>query len=711
MDIKQSKSILARLLATENLTVQHKNIPTAYFDVKNRVLALPTWKDMSTDLYDLLTGHEVGHALYTPESGWHDAVTNNEFGHHFKGFLNVLEDARIEKMIKRRYPGLAKNFYTGYGELFEQGFFEVEESEIKDLLFIDRINIHFKMGRFYAVPFTTEESEIIAEVENLETWDQVYDLAVRLYGMAEDELKEKQMKFQLELRNGTGEDTDDAGQMLDLDELDDDARSEIEQQLREMVSPESITDKAFRNREKELVDEKSQPYFYLNLPKFDSSKFIWNYKIMLQQHDFTHNQESHRDEYFKEFRERNNKFVNYLIKEFELRRNAQQLARAKVTRSGEIDIKKIHQYNFSEDLFLKVTQIPRGKNHGLIMYYDMSGSMTYHMSAVIEQMLVLVEFCRKVNIPFEVYGFTNHVARSDRHWGENYEQRMPATTDYELELGDPNFRLQQYFSDAMSAHEYRRMFGNLLIIARTWGAKYAARGNGGWDQHVDYDLPASEELYSTPLNQTIVLSRDIFKRFQSRTRAEVINMVYLTDGDADNSLRYFNPEQSGQFYGDPYSGMLVSVPSSMTSNVFIKDTETRIEVELPKGDRATYTTGLLELTRQVTQANVVGFHISTGVRRDVENAIFGDRWRHNIQAQEQAEVDKIMAGYKRDRVAVLTQSGFNEYYVVSSNNLDIDETDEIAGDDIKDISKNFRKMHKSKLVNRVLLNRFINMIA
>ena len=114
MDIKQSKSILARLLAKENLTVQHKNIPTAYFDTKNRLLALPIWKDMSTDLYDLLTGHEVGHALYTPTAGWHDQVQDKDFGDHFKGFLNVLEDARIEKLIKRQYPGLRKNFYNAY---------------------------------------------------------------------------------------------------------------------------------------------------------------------------------------------------------------------------------------------------------------------------------------------------------------------------------------------------------------------------------------------------------------------------------------------------------------------------------------------------------------------------------------------------------------------------------------------------------------------
>ena len=62
------KSVLARLLANENISVQQGNFETAFFDVENRVLGLPLWKEMSGDLYDLLVGHEVGHALYTPST-------------------------------------------------------------------------------------------------------------------------------------------------------------------------------------------------------------------------------------------------------------------------------------------------------------------------------------------------------------------------------------------------------------------------------------------------------------------------------------------------------------------------------------------------------------------------------------------------------------------------------------------------------------------
>ena len=66
MTNKEIKGNLARLLATENLVVEHKQTPTAYFNVDTRVLVLPKWDKASDVVYDMLVGHEVGHALFTP---------------------------------------------------------------------------------------------------------------------------------------------------------------------------------------------------------------------------------------------------------------------------------------------------------------------------------------------------------------------------------------------------------------------------------------------------------------------------------------------------------------------------------------------------------------------------------------------------------------------------------------------------------------------
>ena len=108
------KSQLAKLLATEDLVVEHKQVETASFNVETRVLVLPLWEKASNSIYDMLVGHEVGHALFTPNDDW---VLKTDVPH---GIVNVCEDARIEKLRKRIYQGIAKSFYKGYNELHEQ---------------------------------------------------------------------------------------------------------------------------------------------------------------------------------------------------------------------------------------------------------------------------------------------------------------------------------------------------------------------------------------------------------------------------------------------------------------------------------------------------------------------------------------------------------------------------------------------------------------
>ena len=66
------------------------------FDVVNRNLILPTWENMGEAVYDMLVGHEVGHALFTPTDIDHlDKIikgidAENEVG--VKTLLNIVED-------------------------------------------------------------------------------------------------------------------------------------------------------------------------------------------------------------------------------------------------------------------------------------------------------------------------------------------------------------------------------------------------------------------------------------------------------------------------------------------------------------------------------------------------------------------------------------------------------------------------------------------
>ncbi len=207
-----NKDILAKLIATENITVLHKKVPTAYFDVKSRTLVCPILKDnMSSELYDLFMGHEVGHARNTPADGWHDAVC--ERGSTFKGYLNVIEDCRIEDKIKTKYPGLRRSFYKGYEELAFDDFFGIKGKDLSKLNLIDKINIHFKIGAQARVQFSNEERPYIVRCNNLKSFDEVMELAIELFDRQKERTDE-------EMKSMTQEELEALMEMLDIDPTD-----------------------------------------------------------------------------------------------------------------------------------------------------------------------------------------------------------------------------------------------------------------------------------------------------------------------------------------------------------------------------------------------------------------------------------------------------------------------------------------------------------
>jgi len=184
----------ARLLATENITViEDPKAPSAYFDLKTRTLGLPVWKDLSQEMYDMLVGHEVGHALFTPNGngGWVDAAKRIAADAGFAGdsgaeaaaqsFLNVVEDARIERLIKDRYPGLRRDFFAAYTEFAKRDIFKISGTNLSTLGLADRLNLHFKIGFTQPIPFSASERQYITRMESAVTWEEVVAIAADLF--------------------------------------------------------------------------------------------------------------------------------------------------------------------------------------------------------------------------------------------------------------------------------------------------------------------------------------------------------------------------------------------------------------------------------------------------------------------------------------------------------------------------------------------------
>ena len=224
------KSTIAKLLSEENIIVRHKKADTASFNVETRELVLPIFKEeISNDVYDMFVCHEVGHALYTPmdllERGVHQGINHS--------VINVLEDARIEKMFQKKYPGSVKNFKQGYKELVEGDFFKLKDKDLSKLNIIDKINIFYKTGLIGNV--NEEEQKFIDEVDTLKSVEDVISLAARLC-----EYHKKQQKDQ----DGNGQ-QDQSGnqQQQETDSQSQSESSEGQEQVQSSEGSEESVEK------------------------------------------------------------------------------------------------------------------------------------------------------------------------------------------------------------------------------------------------------------------------------------------------------------------------------------------------------------------------------------------------------------------------------------------------------------------------------------
>ena len=188
------------------------------------------------------------------------------------------------------------------------------------------------------------------------------------------------------------------------------------------AKPKSFTDEAFRENEGNLVESgKTNGVVTATMPKFKSKYFVFPTTDVWPAKDFTYICGGRYDEMpagsakdvekdlLDEFMKRNKASINQLVMQFEMKKKATLLRKAKINKTGKLNEDKLWAYKLTEDLFLSSTTVPDGQNHGMMMFVDFSGSMGRHMAGTIEQTLIQVAFCKKVGIPFDVYGFSNCV--------------------------------------------------------------------------------------------------------------------------------------------------------------------------------------------------------------------------------------------------------------------------------------------------------------
>ena len=601
----ESKSQLAKLLATENLTIEHQKLSTARFDPKNRVLYCPIWQDMSGALYDLLMGHEVGHALYTPAEGWHDAVST--LGKKYKGFLNVVEDARIEKKVKRKFPGIRASFAKGYQNLLDRDFFGLKSRDINTMSFIDRLNIYTKSAGLTKVDFSDKELVMVRQVEACETWEDVLRVTKTIFNYSKNEQFEtmqQALASMVESQSGqsadgdeydesdsdydgesdedgddgdysddedtdtdgkdkkqgkqSDEDSDNSGNDGQSDEDGDNDGNKLSREKdskasdRDQFEPTCETDENFRNNESSLLSAESKNYVYGKIPKPNLDAIVTPVKRVqeiLSKYYFdpagSKGFEQQYTEKLREFKSKNDRYIGLLAKEFEMKKAARAYAKAKVSNTGDIDINRLYKYQVEDNIFKKMMKIPKGKSHGLVLLLDRSGSMSNNMAGSIEQILVLTMFCRKVNIPFTVYGFGDACdGRMIDFPGEDRTVKgfKPEANEFAFET----VYLREYLNSKMSNVEYNRATRNLIALRDS----YAENSRGRWG----IGRPNAESLGNTPLIQAMVALEPITQQFRKVNNLDLVNLVIVHDGDADNCNSVMQERDSYDWENKPEIG-------------------------------------------------------------------------------------------------------------------------------------------------------------
>ena len=734
------KNTIAKLLAEEDIFVVHKQMDTAYFDVKNRELGLPIWKEntMEAAEEELLVCHEIGHALYTPL----DMLENSQLRKIDHSVVNVLEDARIEKKVKNKYLGTVRLFNAGYESLIKKDFFGTSGKDLSDFNLIDRINLFFKGNT--DVVFSDEEKVWVDRTAKTETPDDVLDLAEELLAWMADNPESMGIPDDSDETDDSGEEStegsgsgsgdengenedgsDDRNDAGSDNSTPDDAESGEDKGLDTADKSDVIeggtdgegaaatpnitaeTAEKFGKSLQEARDLGATSYDYVRVNDLDLKQIVVPYKTIIAENE----KHYEKDTFFKEtlsevedLKKSSKKTVAYMVKEFEMKKSADAYARAAVSKTGSLDMGKLHTYKYNEDLFRKVTTLPGATNHGLVMCLDWSGSMAENLKGTLTQLFNLVWFCRRTKIPFEVYAFS-----------DNYAKKGGMTIDKEAGAFDiRDFAMLNVLSSKMNTKEEMTVMHILWMIANQWG--YRNWVHAGYPQRARVRY----QLGGTPLNEAIIAMMKIVPKFKTDNNLQKVHSVFLTDG-AGNSLRgktewQLITAEGHENYGEHYLGT-----SGLGKNTIVTDPVTNTTITAEESDYSWSwgeTPTLLKLLKKrVPDMNIVGFFVAgSGKYGRVTSDTLRyavDGWRYEDRTSDL--IKNALKELKKNNVFVTKQKGYDEYYVLpGAGQLEVENfelSDELVGASKAKLKSAFGKSASGRVSSRPLLNKFIAMVA
>ena len=478
-----------------------------------------------------------------------------------------------------------------------------------------------------------------------------------------------------------------------------------------------LTDDASYNSTQKMRDKEVSEIQYASIPKIDLDKVIVDYQTVSKVFNKAYSKPSGNSEqryidsnlqelntHFKD----NKKIISYMVKEFEMKKAADQYARASVSKTGTLDMGRLHTYKFNDDLFRKVTTLPGATNHGFVLFLDWSGSMAWNLTNTLKQLFNIVHFCNRVKIPFEVYAFSTE-------WEyKSNSSELPEVQKFkvgDLKI-DNRMRLLNMLSSNMTKNEQNNMMHNLLMFSNSM-VRYR-----DWTKYGYPIYPARcTRLGGTPLNDAIVCAMDIVPQFRTKTGVQKVHSIFLTDGDSMNINSKFDIVRKGGSLHSPEYGEGVSGFRSYGNSVYTDPiTNNRLSdiTQDPRNwSRNDQTIALLKLLKKrVDGMNVVGFFVANSTKggnipKDIIESKFGIN-----KFQDWVRFREIVDEVKKTNVAVCTTEGYDEFYIVPGKVPETsDELDVEVGANKGALKRAFMKSANNRMKAKPMLNKFISMVA
>lgn len=651
--------LLAKVLATENINVSKQNVRTASFDLVGRNLTLPMWQGLEPVVETMLVCHEVGHALFTPRAYVETVMANVAIS----DILNVVEDARIERLFKERYPGSRKDFVAAYKELRETDFFELAGRNVNDMDFVDRINVYFKLGVFSGVKFSREEHQYVKRATETVTFEEVKELAEDIFEYLkkkreeqQQEQEQEQEQYQEEVAMSSDEEGDDDE---DWQEMSDAIFGQGLEETKRRIYSDVGRSETVKTMEQKLGDKTNfgNPPVYLQFDMKYNENIVVGYKKIIEKCRAKFNQPHDNFTHFSNlFKKENAKQVSHLVSQFEMRKAAQVYALRTVHKTGRLNTNIIAQYKVKDDLFLRNAKVPEGKNHGMVMLLDWSGSMLsgrkiyYSLSQAVQ----LAMFCRMVGIPYRILAFSSR------------DDVKPLETT--ANNGEGSLTLLELMSNEMTTKEHNEMIG--LLMSNTVLNLYG--------------------LGSTPLSPALLYMRKYLPEFKKQYRIDKLNLITFTDGE--NTTR------------------MVSNTSYSRNSIYIKDEETKKnylvtdESDSLRNLNTKEINAMYRMLKDRLDCTITSYFISNDLYEGVRSSgFFREIARVADRKKFSTEGFVSMTGYGRDSALVVNprilQGG-----VFSTTGISADMS-------AAKIASELRKGAKNSIRGKILIDKFMAVIS